>query len=454
MHYEQDISLNEIPLDEKLGIAAITVSLLGFLEAASSHAHFYSTLERLDLVRLLQQVLTESFMVSIEGVFSSIRTAHASTTHFATWRLWTKRYATSGRPLGAMLLQRGFMKLLVSCSALQIATHEQLQKNDLFDLMTQDDGPNPPQQHDSSSALLELLSDTAAEEMRLLEDGADYLQLSSAWQQQVAFAVKAHTLNTFLICMVADEEIADSDTLISWLEDTIADPVQMADDTLANVVLRSMAVVAKLFPAIASSLSRPLPRFIVQGGIKGGMVTVAAQSLTYILKLLSQDAVITGLYSLGNVLSAGSNGDRAITASTISDGVAGNTRLDAQYSHHSTASAISLDLSNEEDSGAAYGNIVRAIVAIATCSQEDKITALAQSMLLQKLGKVSLSVDIHIIAEAAVLARGGGQSELKSLLKLYSRISHEGAVQGNSNLLGAVGVPGELALSVANECHR
>ena len=444
VHYEQDISANELPVRERLGIATMTVSLLGFLDAASTHLHFYTVLERLGLVRLLQEALTERFMVSIEGVFSSIRTADIALKRFAIWKLWTKRYAASGRPLGAMLLQCGYMKLLVSCSALQIATQEELGKHEIFNLIIQEDNFEPQQQQQShSSALLEVLSDTAAEEMRLLEDGADYLQLGSAWQQRLAFAVKAHTLNTFLNCMVANEDIADSDTLISWLEDTITDPIQMADDTLAGVVLRSMAVVAKLFPTMASSLSRSLPRFIVQSGIKGDTVTEAARTLAYILNLLSPDAVITGLYSLGNILSTGSNGDRTMSTPGIPNGIPSTLRQDAQYSHHSSGSTISLDIGSDDEPGAAYGNVVRAIVGIATSCKDEKITALAQSMLLQKLGKVGLSVDIHIITEAAVLAQSGGQLELKSLLKLYSRISHEGAVQGNSTLLGAVGSPGE-----------
>ena len=446
VHYEQDISINELPVRERLGIATMTVSLLGFLDAASIHLHFYTVSERLELVRLLQQALSERFMVSIEGVFSSIRTADIAMKRFAIWKLWTKRYAASGRPLGAMLLQCSYMNLLVSCSALQIASQEELGKHDVFNLMIQDGDFEPQRQEGQSSALLEALSDTAAEEMRLLEDGADYLQLGSAWQQRLAFAVKAHTFNTFLNCMVANEDIADSDTLVSWLEDTITDPVQMADDTLASMILRSMAVVAKLFPTMASSLSRLLPRFIVQSGIQGDTVTVAAQTLAYILKLLSPDAVITGLYSLGNILSAGSNGERTIGTQGIPNGVASTARQDAQFSHHSSGSAISIDISSDDESGAAYGNVVRAIVGIATCCKDEKIIALAQSMLLQKLGKVGLSVDIHIVTEAAVLAQSGGQLELKSLLKLYSRISHEGAVQGNSTLLGAVGSPEETLI--------
>ncbi len=429
-------STNSIEAEGTLELAAVSVSLLGFLEAASVHAEFYNVTERLDLVHLLRQILDENLMVSVEGVFSSIRTSGHLVRVVIDWKAYTKRYAASGRPLGAMLLQRGFMKLLVSCSSLQICTAQQLKSSDVFDVLISNGDFTLQEQQNDSTALTELVTDLAAESMRLLEDGSDYLQLGSAWQQRLAFAVKAHTLNTFLNCMVVDEDIADSDILLSWLEDAMADPVQMADDTLACVVLKSMAVIARFSPAIASSLSRSLPRFVVQGGIKGETVIVAARSLTFILRMLSQDAVITGLYSLGNVLSAQSATDRPLGGSEA-NGTANYSKATA-YSQQSNGSAISLDLSGDEETAAAYGNVVRTMVSIATICQDDKITALAQSMLLQKLGRVSLAVDLHITMETAKLAAAGGPTEFNSLLKLYARLGHDAVVGRNSTILESV----------------
>ena len=425
-------------IEENLELAVVSVSLLGFLEAASLYTHFYSVSERYDLVELLRQILDESLMVSAEGVFSSIRTSESFSRTSMEWKSYTKRYAASGRPLGAMLLQREFMRLLVSCSSLQVSSAEKLQETDVFEILMAKQNITAYEQERASTSFLELLSDVAAESMRLLEDGSDYLQLGSAWQQRLAFAVKAHTLHTFLNCMLVDEEIADADTLLSWLEDTMADPIQMADDTLACVVLKSMAVVAKFSPAIASNLSRSLPRFVVQGGVKGETVVVAARSLTLVLRMLPQDAMITGLYSLGNVLSARASTDRAIGSSDVLNGTTNSSKTTTQYTQHSTGSAISLNLSGEEETFAAYGNVVRTIVNIANICQDDKITALAQSMLLQKLGRVSLTIDLHIITQTARLATVGGFVEFKSLLKLYARLGHDAIVRGNQILLDTV----------------
>ena len=425
-----------------LQIAAISVSLLGFLEAISGYTDFYNARQMLDLVRLLQLIIDEKLMVSVEGVFSAVRTLETACRDTTDWRAYTKRYAASGRPLGAMILQRSFMRLLVSCSSLQICTAEQLRNSDVFDALTTREQSSSNGFHDASAALVEVMVELAVESMRLLEDGADYLQLGSAWQQHLAFSVKAHSLTTFLNCMVVDEEIADLDVLMSWLEEVMGDPIQMADDTLAAVVLRSMTVVAKIYPSTASSLSRSLPRFIVQGGIRGDTVLVAARSLTYILRQLSQDAVITGLYSLGNVLSASSGTDKIPRSTDLANGNARLSKTAGQNgqmsTQHSTASAISLDMSGEEETSAAYGNIVRAVVSIAVSCYDEKIAALAQSMLLQKLGRISLAVDLHIIKEVAVLALAGGDSEFKSLLMLYDRLSHDGVRSKDITLLTAV----------------
>ncbi len=428
----------DVEVEDTLDIATVSVSLLGFLEAVSLYVNFYNVSERVDLVGILRQILDENLMISVEGVLSSIRTSGSSARALVDWRSYANRYAASGRPLGAMLLQRGLMRLLVSCSSLQVSTAEHLQRTDTFDILTSNEEHVLDDNHDASAALIDSMSDIAIESMRLLQDGSDYLQLGSAWQQRLAFAVKAYTLHTFLNCMVVDEGVADVDILMSWLEDTMADPIQMADETLACIVLKSMAVIAKFSPSIASTLSQSLPRFVVQSGIKGETVIIAARSLTYILQLLSQDAVITGLYSLGNVLSARSGTDRAIGGLELSNGNGNCFKSTARYTQHPSGSAISLDLSGEEETAAAYGNIVLAIVSIANSCQDEKITALAQSMLLQKLGRVSLAVDLRIITEAAKLATAGGSTEFKSLLKLYVRLGHEAVIRGNTNLSESV----------------
>ncbi|TKA76163.1 hypothetical protein B0A49_03968 [Cryomyces minteri] len=212
----------------------------------------------------------------------------------------------------------------------------------------------------------------------------------------------------------------------------------MADENLAQVVLRCMAVLAKSSSALASNISRSLPRFIVQGGLNSRTAAVAAECLAFVLKLLSQDAIITTLYSLGNVLSASTGVDGLSNPLPFHDSSMSTHQSTGPYDRPSTGSAISLALSDSEETSVVYGIVVQAIVGIASSCKDDKITALAISMLIQKFGRVNLSVDAKILAETAILGVHCGSSELRSLLKLYSYLSHNALIQHNSLMLAAV----------------
>ena len=68
----------------------------------------------------------------------------------------------------------------------------------------------------------------------------------------------------------------------------------------------------------------------------------------------------------------------------------------------------------------------------------EKITALAQAMLLQKLSKANHTVNAQILIGAGTLSLNGGQLEFRSLLKLYSRECHTALGNDNAVILNAV----------------
>ncbi|KAL5320890.1 hypothetical protein ACEPPN_011700 [Leptodophora sp. 'Broadleaf-Isolate-01'] len=398
---------NSTEVEDAIHVAGLTLSILGFLDAAATYANFWTPSERLALIERVQRVLSEGFLVAVETAFSTIRNSNSQHSNVKEWKRHARHYAAIGRPLGAMLLQRSFMWLLVAGTSLLVADIDVLRGSDILDLLMSGTGisrPDSPGAGEPDFATIETLADIAADEMSLLEDGADYLRLGSTWQQRLAFSVKAGALTSYLNCALINEDAADADTLMTWLEDTLADPVQMADETLASVVLRSMALISKLSPGFAPN-----------------------------------DAIITTLYTLGNVLSSGASNERALAG-----GINGDLSLDGSVNStfyngkQSTGSSISLVLSGDEDTSAVYGNVVQAICGVADCCNDPKITALAQSMLLQKIDKVSRSVDAKIITETTALALNGGQLEFRSMLKLYARISHEGVMQNNEALVNAV----------------
>ena len=416
----------------------LTVSLLGFLKATSSYVQVWNADQRMSVIQKLRYLLSEKFMVSAEGALSAVRNARSQSRSVKEWKRWVRHYATRGTPLGAMLLQQAFMSVVEESVVLLLATHEPLPSSELLDRLIHRPtlvGPTLA----VNDAMLEELTDVIADEIGLLEADADYLQVSSAWQQRLALEVKASSLRSYLCCSLVNEDIADDESLMSWFDTISADPVQMADDNLAQTVLKSMAVLSRTSSAIASNLTRSMPKLLVQGRMPPQTARVAGECLAWMLKELSQDMVISTLYSLGNILSASADNKNAASMSPFLDGTNSINGSAAPYaSHQAPGSQPSLILSDEEEMTAVYTSVVEAIVSIAIASHDDRITALVVSMLVQKIGRVSPTVDASIIVEMAALGVCSEQVQLRALLRLYTRIGSEANSKHDDLILDAV----------------
>ncbi|KAK2593385.1 Phosphatidylinositol 4-kinase stt4 [Conoideocrella luteorostrata] len=436
----QSTDLDSLPVDDAIRTATIALALLGFLDAASAQADFWKAGGRLGLIQKVGQLLSETFLVAVETSLSTIRNTHTQTNEVREWKRLLRHYAYHGRPLGAMLVQRSFMRLVLSSTSLMVAEGPDLRRNHVLDLLMSGDNlalKDQRQLLDGDLRSIEVYTNIAIEQMDYLEAGADFVRLGSPDQQKLAYDVKSTAMIVYLNCSFLNEDTADSDVLMGWLQESLEDLSQMSDPSLAAVVLRCMALICRISPSYTSSVSRALPRFLVQTAPYGDTVKVASKSLAFVLNMLSKDAVISTLYSLGNVLSPDAEAD---FVNIPANGALGNGESVApEYGRrHSTGSSISLLVDGEQETTIVYGNVVQAIVTIATACDDEKITALAQSMLLQKLDKVNASVDTKVITGAAKLSLHGGQLEFRSLLKMYSRLCHIGVVDHKDFLLTAV----------------
>lgn len=426
-------------LDDAIRTLTVAVALLGFLDAAAAQADFWKVGGRLALIQKIRQLLSEPFLIAVETALSTIRNSHSHEREVREWKRLIRHYAASERPLGVMLLQRSFMWLIVASSSLMVADADQLRNTHILDLLMLR-GNNLRSSlangQDGDLHSVEVYANLTAEQMNHIEAGADFAKLGSPSQQKLAYSVKSSAMIAYLNCALLNEEIADVDTMSAWLQEILEDPYQMSDEILASVVLRCLALVCRISPAFASTVSRILPRFLVQSAPHGDIVRVASTSLAFVLKMLSKDAVISTLYTLGNVLSPENDASEQDPVNGSPGGEAGLTPVYA--GGHSMGSAISLRLAGEAEAAVVYENVVQAICGIANACDDEKITALAQSMLLQKLDKVNTTVDAQIIIGAATLALTGGQLEFRSLLKMYTRMCHLGIAEGHEPVLLAV----------------
>ncbi|KAI1065959.1 hypothetical protein LB507_000436 [Fusarium sp. FIESC RH6] len=426
-------------LEDAVRTVTIAVALLGFLDAAAAQADFWRAGGRLALVKKIRELLSEPFLIAVETALSTIRNCHSQDREVKEWKRYLRHYASSGRPLGAMLLHKSFAQLVVSSTSLMVKGPASLRESHVLDIYISQGESLRSVASSAREADFKTIEDYAAlavEEIQYIEGGADFIRMGSPDQQSLAYAVKAAALISYLNCALLNEDAADSEILMNWLQETLDDSVQMADPTLASVTLRCLALICQISPSFSSNVSRILPRFIVQDAPQKNIVTIASSSLAYALKMLSKDAVIGTLYTLGNVLSPGS--DQGFVNDQI-DGASSETGLNPIYTRRqSIGSSISLQLHDEEETAIVSGNVVQTICEISAAFKDEKITALAQSMLQQKLEKVNTGVDARIISGAAALALEGGQLEFRSLLKLFSKLCHTGVVDNQLFLLEAV----------------
>ncbi|KXT09093.1 hypothetical protein AC579_5298 [Pseudocercospora musae] len=430
-----DSSEHEIT-DQTLDVIRLGVSLLGFLNAIAKHVRVWSPEQRMSLLPQLRRLLSEKFLVSLEGALSAIRNAHAASRRVKEWKRWSRQYSAKAKPLGATLLEQAFMNVVEESVLALLPTPEPLPGPVLLHtLLTQNPRRyrNPIQ---ASNGHVDDLTHIISDEIRFLDADADYLKLASIWQQRLAREVKASALRSFLCCCILNGETPNDHVLLHCLNAITADPSQMADEDLAKTVLRCMAVLANISETVATTLTRSLPRLIVNGRMTPTTSAVACECLARLLRPLSQDVVISTLYTLGNILSADADAHGNSKSSIFDAGF--NFSQNNFSSHKGLGSAISLDFSDDEETATAYGTVIEAIVSIAVARSEAQLTALVLSMLFQKIGKISPAVDARIIIETSALGVCGGASELKGLLRLYARIGSDAVIQSTSPLMAAV----------------
>jgi phosphatidylinositol 4-kinase len=335
-----------------------------------------------------------------------------------------------------MILHDAFCKVGLSAAAILVRGPGE-KEGDVLDWLRKGKRDERSVPDASEDALADGLTRIAVEEMEFLKSDLDYLQrVASAWQQRQASSVKAKVLTTYLCCAVYDEDIADAELLSAWLENVLDDPSQTADHDLSSTVLKAMAVLAKVSPPLASNLGRSLPRVIVQGNFDHRTTPVAADALASVLSLLPQDAIITTLYSLGNIISAGSAPIQNLTSSPSLNGTKGSRTTGVYNQQH--GSAISLTPSDVEEPHFVHSTVVETIVSVARNCKDAKITALALSMLIQKVGRASKIVDAKIITDSAFLGIHSPPGEFKTLLKVYSKLAHDALVKDDDVILEAV----------------
>ena len=410
-------------------------SVLGFLGAAAEHCICWTSEEQFDILSALSKLITEESIVAIEAAFSAVRNQsgqHPSSTS----ALFEQASEALSQPGGALIIKREYARLVETFAALTVLPSIDIRSDDILQCLMRRKSNSTG--HSPDTALCELLADVAVQGFAGLDEGSDYLQIGTVWQQERAQEVKGSYFTTYLCCVIADDEIADQELLLSWLESTLTESDRIAQDNIDCIVLRCLACLAKESEQTAANLTRSLPRMLIHRKLARNVGQTAAQCLLYVLKLLSTDAVITTIWGLGNSLSG--DGRKEVS---MNGGLSNGHRSDGSGfgdANGSVTIGSTVSLIEETRACSIHNQtiIIDAIVTIARGFGDPKITALAISLLIQKITKVNRVVDLAIITGSAELGVASAITEFKTLLRFYRRLISEGIEQEQEAILHAV----------------
>lgn len=431
--------LQQDPAQLVANISSTTVSLVGFLGAAATHVNFFTVSERFAMIESLRSIVFEQSLIAIETVTSLLRNCDdTSLPELHDWKFFILQYLSFGRSLGSVILQNALLYFIFSCTSLSANPIGSIDVNSWLDDLITNNRTLRKHHSPEEASLAGFAMEVVVQQMQMIESSSNVLHLNSTGQRMLALSTKAYGLAGFLNCIIIDEQSADYELFLTWLDDTMLDTAQMTDPLLSSVSLKSMVVIAKLVPSNSTNVMKSLLRFITQGSHTSPTIPIASQCLAEVLRSASQDTLISTLYSLGNYITTTSSDN-----SRRSPGDENNSNISSPGITNAfapiNASAFSLDLSSDSrHTEVPYRSIVNAIVTTATSSRDPTIVALAQSILQQKVAKTNDAADACLVLGYTELAVYSDIAEFEMLLKLFSRIFTQSIHTNNIVMLDAM----------------
>lgn len=236
---------------------------------------------------------------------------------------------------------------------------------------------------------------------------------------------------------------------------------ELVTPKLIHTIISAASLLNYFTEETSLALLRLFPLVVSSSHITTKDVAEHTKMFTLGLKPLNEDAVVSTVYSINNLLTV-TDGDVSIKAirerkKTLTSMTSGENFIDLTRARAATTETLqainnistNLALSgsegqNPQDVSAAtyhnmlFKNCVIAAITIASYYNDQSITALAISILTQKVNVVSKELDIIIVESLANLASKTTVTELELMLKFYKLTYSQALNQGNHSLMKSV----------------
>lgn len=284
-----------------------------------------------------------------------------------------------------------------------------------------------------NKVVVERLVDLAQVQLDQLDNGATYINLSSKARIDLAFQTKAYCLQ--VICVALTVEILSISLVTKIVANSLSHLTEVIDYNLAPVIIALGSLLNfKGSKTISSELIHSFPLVIsrISPEIDTSFIKKISKNLSLGMKPLSQDSIITTIYSLINLLADKALVDptnalrelklRSARANTVTSP---NLNLRAQRSNtmHSlrvTVSNTSLNsmMVEREANKHIFKNAISSVIQIANSYDDHAITVLVLTVLTQKFTKVSHDLDYFLLEGLSEIAPFLSEKEFITLTRM------------------------------------
>lgn len=385
------------------------------------------------LLNAIRGIFQDELSLKLEETLSMLRKSDRSDPGRSIWSAYCSNYRTAGKTLGSLTLRSCYVEMVRNITGLHLL-HGNLEDfsiqgcylDTIMELPRFDSHID-----DAHRQVLKLSCEIAMSEIAIVEDGIDYVNMASSRQRRLTFGLKASALEILCIgCLFEEYAISD---LVRLVESALLDEDQIMEEVLICTIFKIMALLCKRNPETGSSLARIFPRLLVRYSTTLTTIQTGTVCVAYALRYLSQDAVISTLYTFTNIL-APERGNSP-TANRLSSKQVNSKSLQRVTSMGSNISLVS---HNEEEMNIVYENVIHALARIIQRNGNSEITALAISVLIQKIGRVNDFIDCCLVLGLVNLAQCAAERDFKSIIDLYSRLSGQAIIRNDKSMAEAV----------------
>ena len=412
-------------LDVKHLLSAV-LGLIGYCEATITHLKSASPEFVARLLARVQPLVDGQLLIGVESLLSSLNVGNRKSSsasarapndtqlHYLI-RI-SERYTLEGHPPGALNIQGHILRVFehvcyVSCP---IATEGNLPRFlPLKGFKSRFSALGLP--------TLQSISELSASQLASIEASADFLKFKTSPHQDLSLSLKATSIRLACISFIAGNE--EPANLPGLIKSVLLDSSQMVHDDLSLACLDALAAISMNCQEHSGEFNRSLRNYIVHThGLptvqtpSGSRTTIAAQRLAWCLSAISNDRIVSTLYTLVNVIAPStSTADRSVVS------LRPRTAISLMQQDH-TSSAISLSLKSDDQRQQVYSNVIEAIAAIVCEIKDEKIAELMISLLGQKFGRVNEGVDKSLVWGLATISKTVKEKDFRRILKLHARV--------------------------------